>query len=98
MESISALGQSYVVIDDQGSFGWFPYSLVPKRTWAQNLDLSDPAAPFPWLPLLGTGAYEWVEFYDYEDLLLLWLDRQPIPLGFDIDEAAANAIETFDFR
>ena len=68
MESISALGQNYVVIDDQGSFGWFPYSLVPKRTWAQNLDLSDPAEPFPWLPLLGTGAYEWVEFYDYEDL------------------------------
>ena len=68
MRDITALGQNYVVIDDQGSFGWFPYSLVPNRTWARDLDMNDPSEPFPWLPLVGTGDYEWDEFYAYHDL------------------------------
>ncbi len=34
----------------------------------------------------------------YEDLLPGWLDNQPLPLVFDIAEAAANAAETITFE
>ncbi len=65
LRNVTTLGQNWVAIDNQGNFGWFPYNRIPKRTWALNLDLSDPSAPFPWLPLPGTGEYEWGEFTDY---------------------------------
>jgi penicillin amidase len=68
LESVTSLGQNWVVIDNQGNFGWFPYNRIPKRTWAQNLDLNDPSEPFPWLPLPGTGDYEWTEYFDYSEL------------------------------
>jgi penicillin amidase len=35
---------------------------------------------------------------NYEDLLQLWLDRDPLPLEFDINEAKANAAVTVDYR
>jgi len=35
---------------------------------------------------------------NYEDLLLLWLDRDPLPLEFDINAAKANAAVTVDYR
>ena len=34
----------------------------------------------------------------YEDLLFPYLANEPMPLVFDIDEAAANAIETVTFQ
>ncbi|MFW2387071.1 MAG: penicillin acylase family protein, partial [Polyangiales bacterium] len=68
LESVTSLGQNWVVIDNQGSFGWFPYNRIPKRTWAENLDMDDASEPFPWLPLPGDGAYEWDEYFDYAEL------------------------------
>jgi len=68
LESVTTLGQNWVVIDNQGNFGWFPYNRIPKRTWAQNLDMNDPSEPFPWLPLPGNGDYEWEEYFAYSEL------------------------------
>ncbi|MEM7436429.1 MAG: penicillin acylase family protein [Myxococcota bacterium] len=68
LTNVTTIGQNWVVIDNQGNFGWFPYNRIPKRTWATNLDLSDRDAPLPWLPLLGTGEYEWTEYFEYEEL------------------------------
>ena len=68
LTNVTTLGQNWVVIDNQGSFGWFPYNRIPKRTWAENLDMDDPNEPFPWLPLPGTGEYEWEEYFDYPEL------------------------------
>ncbi len=65
LTNVTSLGQNWVVIDNQGSFGWFPYNRIPKRTWAIDLDMTDPTEPFPWMPLDGTGDYEWGEFEDY---------------------------------
>ena len=62
--NVTSLGQSWVVIDTEGSFGWFPYNRVPKRTWATDLS----GTGVPWLPLPGTGEFEWDEFFAYEDL------------------------------
>ncbi len=67
-ENVTSLGQNWVVIDDQGNFGWFPYNRIPKRTWAENLDMDDPSEPFPWLPLPGAGEYEWEEYFAYAEL------------------------------
>ena len=68
LTNVTSLGQNWVVIDNQGNFGWFPYNRIPKRMWATNLDLTDPTEPFPWLPLPGTGEYEWNEFFTPEEL------------------------------
>jgi len=68
LESVTSLGQNWVVIDNQGNFGWFPYNRIPKRTWAENLDMNDPSEPFPWLPLPGNGDYEWEEYFAYSEL------------------------------
>lgn len=68
LENVTTLGQNWVVIDNQGNFGWFPYNRIPKRTWAMNLDMNDPSEPFPWLPLDGTGDYEWEEYFSYAEL------------------------------
>jgi penicillin amidase len=68
LENVTSLGQNWVVIDNQGGFGWFPYNRIPKRAWAENLDMDDPSEPFPWLPLPGTGEYEWDEYFDYSEL------------------------------
>ncbi len=68
LENGTTIGQNWVVIDNQGNFGWFPYNRIPKRTWAENLDLTDPSEPFPWFPLPGTGEYEWDEYFAYEEL------------------------------
>jgi penicillin amidase len=67
-KKVTTIGQNWVAIDNQGNFGWFPYNRIPKRTWAIDLDLNDPSEPFPWLPLPGTGEYEWDEYFTYEEL------------------------------
>lgn len=53
--------QNFVVIDTEDNIAWFPYSLVPLRPWAS---LENPT----WMPLDGTGGFEWEGFMDYEDL------------------------------
>ena len=68
LTNVTSIGQNWVVIDNQGSFGWFPYNRIPKRTWAENLDMDDSSEPFPWMPLPGTGEYEWNEYFDYPEL------------------------------
>lgn len=57
-------GVNWVVADGDGSIGFFPYARPPKRTWATNLD--GDASPF--MPIDGRGAYEWTEFWEYDEL------------------------------
>ena len=64
LENITSIGQNVVVIDPDNNIGWFPYNRLPKRTWATNLDGDAP----PWLPLDGTGEYEWTEYFALEEL------------------------------
>jgi len=64
LSNITTIGQNVVVIDSDNNIGWFPYNRLPKRTWATNLDGDAP----PWLPLDGTGDYEWDEFFTLEEL------------------------------
>ena len=64
LENITSIGQNVVVIDPDNNIGWFPYNRLPKRTWATNLDGNAP----PWLPLDGTGDYEWTEYFALEEL------------------------------
>jgi len=61
LENATTVNQNFVVMDDQDNIGWFPYSRVPIRSWAS---LETP----PWMPLPGTGEYEWEGFMDYADL------------------------------
>ncbi|MEM8607090.1 MAG: penicillin acylase family protein [Myxococcota bacterium] len=68
LTNVTTIGQNWVVIDNQGNFGWFPYNRIPKRTWAIDLDLNSGTDPYPWLPLLGTGEFEWEEYFEYEEL------------------------------
>ena len=60
----TTVGQNWVVIDSDNNIGWFPYNRLPKRTWATNLGGDAP----PWLPLDGTGDYEWDEYFTLEEL------------------------------
>lgn len=64
LENITSIGQNVVVIDPDNNIGWFPYNRLPKRTWATDLDGEAP----PWLPLDGTGAYEWDDYFAIEEL------------------------------
>jgi penicillin amidase len=52
LKQASCADQNFVVIDQHGDLGWFPYSKVPSRPWAS------PSLP-PWLPLPGDGSAEW---------------------------------------
>ncbi len=64
LENITTIGQNVVVIDPQNNIGWFPYNRLPKRTWATNLSGDAP----PWLPLDGSGDYEWDEYFALGEL------------------------------
>jgi penicillin amidase len=64
LENITSIGQCVVVIDPQNNIGWFPYNRLPKRTWATNLAGDAPS----WLPLDGSGDYEWDEYFAIEEL------------------------------
>jgi len=73
LENITSVGQNWVVIDNGGNFGWFPYNKLPKRTWAVDLDMDDPSEPFPWLPLDGRCATpetcsDWEAYFEYSEL------------------------------
>lgn len=60
----TTVGQNWVVIDSENNIGWFPYNRLPKRTWATDLSGDAP----PWLPLDGSGDYEWDEYFTLEEL------------------------------
>ena len=64
LENITSIGQNVVVIDSENNIGWFPYNRLPKRTWATNLAGDAP----PWLPLDGSGVYEWDDYFALEEL------------------------------
>lgn len=69
LKNSTTTGGSWVAVDTEGNIGFFPYSRVPKRTWATNLTGDAP----PWLPLDGRCAtpeacYEWSEFFEYSEL------------------------------
>jgi len=69
LENGTTLGWNFAVIDTNGNIGWFPYTRVPKRSWATNLSGGAP----PWLPLDGRcdapeRCYEWTDFFDYAEL------------------------------
>jgi penicillin amidase len=64
LQDMTTVGQNVVVVDTAGEIGWFPYSHLPKRTWATDLDGDAP----PWLPLDGRGDYEWDEYFTLEEL------------------------------
>jgi penicillin amidase len=64
LENITSIGQNVVVIDSENNIGWFPYNRLPKRTWATNLAGDAPS----WLPLDGTGDYEWDDYFTLEEL------------------------------
>ena len=69
LEYVTTLGWNYVIADTEGNIGWFPYSRIPKRSWATDL-LGD---AHPMLPLDGRCAapescYEWTEYFDLTEL------------------------------
>ena len=56
----TALGQNWTVIDSDDNIGWFPYTTVPTRPWA---DTHHPSYPLP-----GTGEAEWGDPVPLEQL------------------------------
>ena len=69
LRNITTVASNFIVADTEGSIGWFPYSRVPKRTWATDL-LGE---AHPMLPLDGRCAtpescYEWTEYFTYDEL------------------------------
>ncbi|MEZ4288310.1 MAG: penicillin acylase family protein [Polyangiales bacterium] len=66
--NVTTLGQNWVFADTAGNIGWFPYNKVPKRTWATGYDPMSGTEAIPWMPLDGSGDYEWDEYFSYEEL------------------------------
>lgn len=60
---VTTIGQNWVVADNSGNIGWFPYNTVPVRSWA-----SIESGLMPFLPLPGDGSAEWEGFFALEDL------------------------------
>lgn len=61
IKNVTTIGQNFVVADDQGQIGWYPYNRLPSRPWASP-ELN-PAFPLP-----GDGSAEWGDPIPYEDL------------------------------
>ncbi|MCB9533496.1 MAG: penicillin acylase family protein [Myxococcales bacterium] len=68
-EQITTIGQNWVIVDTEGSIGWFPYNHVPRRDWA-SIDLPS------FLPLPGDGSAEWGEWLPYSALPQLYNPEQ----------------------
>lgn len=60
LRNVTTIGQNWVVIDRQGSFGWFPYNRWPRRPFAKDYP--------PVVPLPGTGEAEWGAPIPYEEV------------------------------
>jgi penicillin amidase len=52
LKPIEAINQNWLIADRDGSIGWRPQADLPKRPWANSNHPN-------WLPLPGTGDYEW---------------------------------------
>lgn len=63
--NITTIGQNWVVVDTEGSIGWFPYNHVPTRPWA-SMELPS------FLPVPGDGSAEWGDWIPYEALPQLY--------------------------
>ena len=59
--NVTSIGQNWVMIDTEGSIGWFPYNRLPVREWAS---METPT----FLPLPGDGSAEWDGTLPYEAL------------------------------
>ena len=57
--NVTSIGQNWVMIDTEGSIGWFPYNQIPIRSWAS---MESPT----FLPLPGDGSAEWEGTLSYE--------------------------------
>jgi len=64
LENITSIGQNVVVVDSESNIGWFPYNRLPKRGWATSISGEAPC----WLPLDGTGDFEWTRFFELGEL------------------------------
>jgi penicillin amidase len=51
LEKLRTINQNWVVMDRDGSIGWYPHGAVPQRPWASEHP--------NWLPLPGDGSAEW---------------------------------------
>ncbi|HUB07113.1 MAG TPA: penicillin acylase family protein [Myxococcales bacterium] len=51
-------GQNWVIVDDQGNFGWTQTERVPRRA-PPNLSANPPELNLPWHILPGDGTAEW---------------------------------------
>ncbi len=60
LEEVGTIGQNFVVADLAGEIGWYPYNLLPERTWM--------AAIPSWFPLPGDGSAEWGPYLPYSSL------------------------------
>ncbi|HTE55935.1 MAG TPA: penicillin acylase family protein [Kofleriaceae bacterium] len=61
LRNVTTAGQNFVVADRAGNIGWFPYNRLPTRPWA--------SAEVPsWMPVPGTGEFEWGPSIPYEEL------------------------------
>ncbi len=62
--------QNFVMIDTDGTIGWYPHANVPTRPWA-SYDQADPFSEGslpPWMPLPGDGRAEWGPYVAAEQL------------------------------
>ncbi|WP_373049230.1 penicillin acylase family protein [Vulgatibacter sp.] len=60
--------QNFVLVDTNGSIGWYPHARVPVRSWA-SYSQTDPSGTLPpWLPLPGDGSAEWEGFLPADEL------------------------------
>lgn len=60
LEPLRTINQSWALVDDEGSIGWYPKGAIPKRPWA--------SAETPnWLPVPGDGSAEWNGFVSAEN-------------------------------
>jgi len=62
LTGFTTIGQNWVVVDVEGTIGWFPYNRLPYRPFA---DMGEYA---PFRPLPGDGSAEWVGTIPLEEL------------------------------
>ncbi|MEZ4471483.1 MAG: penicillin acylase family protein [bacterium] len=61
LDTVTSIGQNWIMIDREGDFAWFPYNHLPRRPWV--------SAELPsWLPLPGDGTAEWDGFLDADEI------------------------------
>jgi len=61
LSGVHGANQNFVVADDQGQIGWFPYVRIPRRDW-------DWSVYPPWMVLPGDGSTEWSGFHTAADI------------------------------